>query len=57
VEVHIDAELARLGRRTFQLTPALVERPDGLEVTSIQPDRVKISIGRASDEEPAPAGG
>jgi uncharacterized protein (TIGR00159 family) len=57
VEVHIDAELARLGRRTFQLTPALVERPEGLEVTSIQPDRVKISIGRATEDEPAPAGG
>jgi uncharacterized protein (TIGR00159 family) len=57
VEVRIDADLARLGRRTFELTPALVERPEGLEVTSIRPDRVKISIGRAADEEPAAAGG
>jgi diadenylate cyclase len=56
VEVRVDAVLARLGRRTFQITPALVERPEGLEVTSIRPDRVKISIGRAP-EAPAPAGG
>jgi diadenylate cyclase len=54
VEVRVDANLARLGRRTFQITPALVERPDGLEVTSIRPDRVRISIGRAPEEEPAP---
>ena len=59
VEVRVDALLARLGRRTFQITPALVERPEGLEVTRIQPDRVKISIGKAegADEPPPPADG
>jgi uncharacterized protein (TIGR00159 family) len=59
VEVRVDALLARLGRRTFQITPALVERPDGLDVTSIQPDRVKISIGKApgAEEPPPPADG
>ena len=56
VEVRVDALLARLGRRTFQITPALVDRPEGLEVTSIQPDRVKISIGKAEvAEQPAPS--
>jgi diadenylate cyclase len=55
VEVRVDALLARNGRRTFQITPDLVAHPDGLEVTSIRPDRVKISIGRAdAAEEPAP---
>ena len=55
VEVRVDALLARLGRRTFQITPALVDRPEGLEVTSIRPDRVKISIGKAEGaDEPAP---
>ena len=55
----MDALLARLGRRTFQITPALVEHPEGLEVTSIRPDRVKISIGKAegADEPPPPADG
>jgi uncharacterized protein (TIGR00159 family) len=59
VEVRVDALLARLGRRTFQITPALVARPDGLDVTSIQPDRVRISIGKAAgaEEPPPPADG
>ena len=48
VEVRVDALLSRLGRRTFPLTPELVEHPEGLEVTNIEPDRVKISIGSAS---------
>ncbi len=56
VEVRVDALLARLGRRTFPLTPDLVERPEGLEVTSIEPDRVKISIGSAERAAP-PADG
>jgi uncharacterized protein (TIGR00159 family) len=56
VEVRVDALLSRLGRRTFPLTPDLVEHPEGLEVTSIRPDRVKISIGAAPAAEP-PADG
>ena len=54
VEVRVDALLARLGRRTFQITPALVEHPEGLEVTSIRPDRVKISIVEAESPEAPP---
>jgi hypothetical protein len=54
VEVRVDALLARNGRRTFHITPDLVAHPDGLEVTSIHPDRVKISIGPAVPEAPAP---
>jgi hypothetical protein len=53
VEVRVDALLARLGRRTFPLTADLVEHPDGLEVTSIRPERVKISIGPAESAESA----
>ena len=59
VEVRVDALLARHGRRTFQITPDLVALPAGLEVTSIHPDRVKISIGKVeepADAEPAPNG-
>ena len=55
VEVRVDALLARNGRRTFHITPDLVAHPDGLEVTSIHPDRVKISIGPATaPEAPVP---
>ena len=55
VEVRVDALLARNGRRTFRLTPELVDHPEGLEVTSIRPDRVKISFGAAESAEPAEA--
>jgi hypothetical protein len=57
VEVRVDALLSRLGRRTFPLTPELVEHPEGLEVTSIRPDRVKISIGSAEPSSTPPADG
>jgi len=53
VEVRVDALPARLGRRTFSITPDLVDHPEGLAVTSIRPERVKISIGRAEPEKPA----
>jgi uncharacterized protein (TIGR00159 family) len=56
VEVRVDALLVRLGRRTFPLTPELVDRPEGLEVTSIRPDRVKISIGSAEAAQPSADG-
>jgi hypothetical protein len=52
VEVRVDALLARLGRRTFEITPALVNHPEGLEITSIRPDRVKILIGAAEASAP-----
>ena len=55
VEVRVDALLARLGRRTFPITPDLVERPEGLEVTSVRPERVKITIGRAEGAAPTAA--
>jgi len=57
VEVRVDALLVRLGRRTFQLTPEAVARPEGLEVVDIQPDRVKVSIGSAEGAPEQPADG
>jgi len=61
VEVRIDAVLARNGRRTFQITPELIEHPEGLDVTSIRPDRVKLTIvpaeGAAPEAPPPPADG
>ncbi len=56
VEVRVDALLARLGRRSFSVSPELVAHPDGLEVTSVQPSRVKISIGSAEPGAPAKDG-
>ncbi len=42
--VVVDAYLARLGRRTFQVESANVHSPRGLDVVSIDPDKVKISL-------------
>jgi len=53
VKVRVDALLAELGRRTFSLTPANVQRPEIVEVRAIEPDRVRISLA----EQPKPATG
>jgi len=44
VEVRVNAVLVELGRRSFVLTPDNVRHPEGIEVRSIQPDSVKISL-------------
>jgi diadenylate cyclase len=56
IEVRVDALLARLGRRSFSVSPELVAHPEGLEVTSVQPGSVKISIGNAAAEAAASDG-
>jgi len=44
IEVHVDAFLARLGRRTFQLSVEDVTHPEGLEVVEVSPRMVKLSL-------------
>lgn len=44
VEVHIDALLAKLGRRTFQVTPDDVHAPPDLTVESVEPSQVRLSL-------------
>lgn len=44
VSVHIDAYLARLGRRTFQIDEDTVRVPEVLDVVEVSPDRVVISL-------------
>jgi uncharacterized protein (TIGR00159 family) len=53
VAVRVDAYLARLGRRTFSLEEDAVRRPDTLDVVSIDPDKIKLSL-RPIGGEPAP---
>ena len=48
LEVHIDALLVELGRRTFALTPDQVHHPETLRVTSLSPKQVKLSVRRQS---------
>lgn len=42
--VTIDASLAKLGRRTFQIGDDDVHRPRGLHVADVDPDEVKVSL-------------
>lgn len=48
--VRIDALLAKLGRRTFQLSPENVAAPPDLEAVSIEPDQVRISVRARGDD-------
>jgi uncharacterized protein (TIGR00159 family) len=43
-EVHVDALLAQLGRRTFEIDPGDVRHPEGWRALAIEPDRVKLSL-------------
>ncbi|MCY3667580.1 MAG: diadenylate cyclase [Gemmatimonadetes bacterium] len=46
-EVVIDANLVRLGRRTFEVSAQSVRHATGLEVKSIKPDKVKLTVQKA----------
>lgn len=54
--VRVDAFLARLGRRTFQIGPAAVEGPSSLAVRAVRPDRVVLSLRRVKQPPEAGAG-
>jgi uncharacterized protein (TIGR00159 family) len=43
-EVHVDALLAQLGRRTFEIDEDDVRHPEGWRTIAIEPDRVKLSL-------------
>jgi diadenylate cyclase len=44
VTVSVDALLAQLGRRTFELTPQSVRAPRGVTVMALQPDHVVLGL-------------
>ncbi|GAB4254008.1 MULTISPECIES: diadenylate cyclase [Deferrisoma] len=44
VKVRVDAVLARLGRRTFQIGPQNVETPPGVSAVRVDPPTVRISL-------------
>ena len=46
-EVVIDANLVRLGRRTFEVSDQSVRHATGLEVKSVKPDKVKLTVQKA----------
>ena len=43
-EVVIDANLVRLGRRTFEVSAQSVRHATGLKITSIKPEKVKLTV-------------
>jgi hypothetical protein len=57
VQVRVDATLVELGRRTFQLTPANVRHPESIEVRTVEPDSVKISLSERAPARPAEGSG
>lgn len=55
-EAHVDALLAQLGRRTFEIGPDQVRHPDPWTPVHVEPGRVKLSIvakNGAPTEKPA----
>jgi diadenylate cyclase len=52
VTVRVDAYLARFGRRTFAIDEGSIRRPDALEIVSIEPDRIKLSLRPVAEESP-----
>jgi hypothetical protein len=50
LEVVIDASLAQLGRRTFEISEANVRYPKELSLEAIAPSRVRISVRKNTEE-------
>jgi diadenylate cyclase len=56
VTVSVDALLAQLGRRTFELTPDSVRAPRGVTVIAVEPDHVLLVL-RAPEQDGGPPKG
>jgi hypothetical protein len=52
LRVEINARWVQIGRRTFEISPASVVHPPAVQVKSIEPDKLKIVVGRAESAEP-----
>jgi len=52
--VRLDAVLVQLGRRTFTVSPASVEHPEGVRVLDVDPERVRLSVRRVEEPPVAP---
>jgi DNA integrity scanning protein DisA with diadenylate cyclase activity len=48
LHVEVDAFLAQLGRRTFDVPPQSVKAPPGVVVTAVEPGRVDVSVQRSA---------
>lgn len=57
LQATIDAHLVQLGRRTFRVTPELIEPPAGLTVLAVEPPQVRLSVREAPPATTGSAGG
>ena len=46
-QIVIDANLVQLQRRTFEVSAQSVRHATGLKITSIKPNKVKLTVHRA----------
>jgi uncharacterized protein (TIGR00159 family) len=55
--VRLDALLVKLGRRTFEITPASLEHPPSLTVVRVVPEHVRLSVLQEEEKgaQPSPA--
>lgn len=51
LQVHVDALLVQLGRRTFTLSADAVAHAPGLAVVSLHPARIRLSVSRTDETE------
>lgn len=54
IQVSVDAYLARMGRRTFAVETSDVKLPDGISIVAITPEKVRLSMRRASESGESP---
>jgi uncharacterized protein (TIGR00159 family) len=54
--VRLDALLVKLGRRTFEITPANLEHPPTLTVVQVAPDHVRLSVRQEEEKAAKPSG-
>jgi uncharacterized protein (TIGR00159 family) len=52
LEIRVDAILVDLGRRSFAVTPANVTHPQGVEVRSVEPGRVRLDLRGREGQSP-----
>ena len=53
--VRLDALLVKLGRRTFEITPANLEHPPTLTVVKVAPDQVRLSVRQEEEKAAQPS--
>jgi uncharacterized protein (TIGR00159 family) len=49
LNVRLDAFLAGLGRRTFEVTPVSVEHPPAMTVLDVEPGQVRLQVRKGAD--------